>query len=212
MLQLIPALIKIIVFALFSINFGFAQKAVSCGNQPLDFLQKKIYEPDSAKEYIMALYCIRFDSEYREHGKNGIWRLARTEQFMPMPSIKIDVECSKSYSLFTGVSSISEEIAGGTGYLKEIKSCAANYDCRYSVNEEYKIDEDFESIFAGVIDSVQAISLVGKTFSFKWNMGFTCSGKKLYDLSGIFNIKISGICNEEQLKKIEALNKARKEK
>jgi hypothetical protein len=43
-------------------------------------------------------------------------------------------------------------------------------------------------------------------------MGLTCSGKKLYDLSGIFNIKISGICNEEQLKKIEALNKARKEK
>jgi hypothetical protein len=34
-------------------------------------------------------------------------------------------------------------------------------------------------------------------------MNFTCSGKKLYDLSGIFDVRISGICNEEQMRKIE---------
>jgi uncharacterized protein YlzI (FlbEa/FlbD family) len=162
---------------------------------------------DKEERFVFAEYCIHFDSEYRGHGEKGIWQLTRIEQFMPMPNIKIDLWCSKSYFNSTDVGNINGKIVMGSGYFKEIQSCAANYDCGFEINNEYKIGEDFETILTTVADSTQALSLINKIHSFKWSMNFKCSEKKLYDLSGIFDIKISGFCNKEQLKKIEEIKK-----
>jgi len=199
--------IKILIIIFFAANLLEAQgNRVSCGNFNSEYMSEinLLATQKDEDNFVFAEYCIHFDSEYRGHGKNGTWEFVRTEQFMPMPSIKItDIKCIKSYFISTNVGNIDGEIVIGTGYFKEIQSCAANYDCGFDIDKEYKIDDDFKTIFTAVTDSIQALSLTNKILSFKWNMDFTCSGKKLYDLSGIFYVKISGICNEDQLRKID---------
>jgi hypothetical protein len=209
MLQAMNALIiRIFVIIFFAINLLAAQ-GLSCA----DFESKHnsssehiSAQGDKEESFVFAEYCIY----YNKNKKDGAWQLARTEQFMPMPSIKIGVECVRNYFISTDVGNFNEKIVIGSGYFKKWDSCVTG--CSYEINDEYKIDEDFETIFTMAADSIQALSLTNKIFSFKWNMDFTCNEKKLYDLSGIFDVKISSFCNKEQLKKIEESKKNEKKK
>ena len=169
----------------------------------------KIPKFDSAKHYMIAKYCL--DSTFR--------LLSLYEQIFPL-AIKIQKECH-SHSI------------DGQIYLEPLKiffgglsggwnSCIAyrlhsteKVECKTDINEYYNIYEYIKRF--GIDDYFEKTDnisyLLSKYFPIKWDLIIECDDEEIaIPIPENYYIYISGICNEEQLKKIEALNKAGKEK
>jgi hypothetical protein len=206
MLQAMNAQIKITIFALFA--FNFAQGAGSMQKQD-KYIGKtnEITKVDSVKEYITAEYCLYFDTQ------NDNWELLLYEQFIPF-IFKIQ---TKSYDNSSPMSAnLDADIKFSANFGSVSSACIARntkgwYKCRVDVDEEYNIYERFDTLHSEQrIDTAQIVTLFDKVFLVKWNLEFKIDYQP-HKLSGSYNIKISGMCNKEQLKKI-AKNKKVKEK
>jgi len=217
------AQINAVALVLFAIDFVFA-------------FENKIAEYDS----ITAEYCINFDTEYElkkkdktakcdfittecclDSSTNKKWELLLYKQFVPL-IFKIQTKSHKYNSdmsayLDADIKFYTFSIMGSDRNCIGVSSNGKNFRCEINMDKEYmdkeyNIYDYFHTLYfySQKIDSVQISVLFDKVFPIKWNLKFEID-KQPHNLSGSYNIKISGICNEEQLKKIETLNKARKE-
>jgi hypothetical protein len=190
--------IKIAVLALLTINSGFTKETNSCdGLSPEK--QNRIAQSDSAKKYIIAEYCFSFDTD------RG-WKLLLYEQIVPL-TIKIQTESQHyDYSMYANLEANIKFTATPVGSSNSCIGTSSNpnkktYKCKLDRNVEYNIYERFNTLYSiQKIDTAQIAVLFDKVFPVEWNLEFKIDYQP-HNLSGSYNIKISGICNEEQLKK-----------
>jgi hypothetical protein len=204
MLRVMNALIDIIMFVLFIFFSAFAQATDS----------SEIQFPKY--DFIIAEYCLSFETDTRFAGDKG-WKLLRYEQFTPL-IIKIQ---TRSYDYNYGISAnLDADIKFSTFFLKKSdaiciggKSHGESFKCRLDRYGEYNIYDYFDVLYLYLqkIDSAGLSVLFGKVFPIKWNLEFEID-KQPHNISGSYNIKISGMCNKEQLKKIEKSKKNEKSK
>jgi hypothetical protein len=186
--------INIIILALFTFVSALAQATDS----------SKIQLPKY--DFIIAEYCLSFETDTRFAGDKG-WKLLRYEQFTPL-TIKIQ---TRSYDYNYGISAnLDADIKFSTFFLKKMdatcigkRSHGESFECRLDRHGEYNIYDYFNVLYlySQKIDSAGLSVLFGKVFPIKWNLEFEID-EHPHNISGSYNIKISGICNEEQLKKI----------
>ncbi|MCL2281968.1 MAG: hypothetical protein FWC26_01460 [Fibromonadales bacterium] len=151
---------------------------------------------------ITAEYCMSWDAD------RG-WKLLRYEQYAPLI---LNIQ-TKSYDYDYTISvSLDADIKFSTIFLKQFGSTRIGYNPntkkgfkgKIDRNEEHNIYDSFGTLYTyqQKIDTAKISVLFNKVFPVKWNIKFEIDYQPL-DLSGSYNAKISGICNEEQLKKIE---------
>jgi hypothetical protein len=204
--------IKILAITLFIANLLLAQEDNSSEKIHLSYEKKylldKDYENSKSKKFITAEYCISSDAA------EG-WKLLSYERFVPL-AIKIQTE-GFNYT-FTSRASFDADIkfSSPIGFSTIVASARCNKDkwCRniLKINEEYNIYDIFDVLYIDEslqkIDSAQISTLFGKVFPIKWEAKFDIDGQP-HSLSGSYNIKISGMCSKEQLKKIEEKKKVK---
>jgi hypothetical protein len=174
-------LIKVFAPVLF-ICFGFAQEA------------------DSEKKFITAEYCFDFDEEDND------WLLLHYKQIIPL-KIQIPQACYK-YDADVSID-FDTKYKIGIG-IPRYGSCDYNhrpkkneyYKCKIPINTDFNIYNAIKITFLED-DSTEVSRLSNKIHPIRWKLNFKCEKKQIFDLQGTFNIFISGICTEEQLKEME---------
>jgi len=175
-----------------------------------DFLHEIAQIPkfDSTKHSLTAKYCLNYDSG---------WVLLHYEQIIPLKA-KIQKEC-ETYS-FSGEISLEpsgtffNQIFGGFGSCMAYTIINPNkkLECKIDMNEHcHGCTENFVLGYCFDKERDNVSYLFDKYLPLKLSLRVSCDDEKIQIPSPEnYYIYISGICNEEQLKKIETLNKARK--
>jgi hypothetical protein len=217
MLHPTNALINIAVLILFAFDFVLANEG-------------KIAENDS----IVAESCVSFDTEYELEKINKItecnstateccsnsdkyykrWKLLHYEQYVPL-IIKIQTKGYKYNSIMSVY--LDADIKFDTSFLTGSSvGCVSGkyFNCKpekEDIDEEYNIYDSLNILYfySPKTDTVEIPALFGKVFPVKWILEFEADNQPL-NISGSYNIKISGFCTKEQLKKI-AEDKRKKE-
>ena len=181
----------------------------------LDVLQElnRISKFDSTKDSMIAKYCL-YSKE------DSAWELSFYEQIIPL-AIKIQKECSGysiSGTIDLGIKKIFRSSFSGGANGGCIKTCTGSKEaceklgnvCKIDISEKYNIYNhinDFSII--SCLKGMDTIShLFNKYLPIKWDLNISCDDEKIPVL-GSHYIYISGLCTEEQLKKIEE-NKKKK--
>ncbi|MDR0518399.1 MAG: hypothetical protein LBH25_15310 [Fibromonadaceae bacterium] len=157
------------------------------------------------EDNIIAKYCLSSD-------KDGEWELLSYERFIPL-TIKIQTK-SNEYNGFLGAN-LNADIkfisgynmnTGSFGCTSSLGTLKKGYICRGNTDIEYNIYDYLDTLHTDYnlpkIDSAGISVLFEKVFPVKWNLDYSIDNQPL-NISGIYNVKISGFCNKEQLKKIE---------
>jgi hypothetical protein len=157
-----------------------------------------------AENYITAEYCLISDI------KDDRWKLLSYERAVPL-TIKIltkssDYHPKLNVDLDTDIKFGNFAMPGGKSFeCYKNTSLSEKYPCRGDIDEEYNIYDTFDTLLinykARNMDSAKVSALFGKVFPIKWDLKFEIDYQP-HNLSGSHNIKISGYCNKEQLKKI----------
>jgi hypothetical protein len=154
-------------------------------------------EADSEKKFITAEYCFDFDE------KHNYWLLLHYKQIVPLkiqiPQACYEYDAHVSIDFDTNYKvGIISPTYGNCDYRPKKNN---NYKCKIPINTDFNIYNLVEIAFAED-DSTEVFRLSNKIHPVKWKLDFKCDEKQIFDLQGTFNIFISGICSEEQLKKI----------
>jgi hypothetical protein len=213
MLQAMNAQIKIATFVLFAFNFA---RGADCMQKQDKYIEKayEIAKTDPTEKHITAEYCLYFDTQNDGCILFDGWKLLLYEQFIP----SIFMIQARSYDNSSSISAnLDADIKFSANFGSVSSACVARnqkglYKCRVDVNEEYNIYERFDTLHSEQkIDTAQIVTLFDKVFLIKWNLEFKIDYQP-HKLSGSYNIKISGMCNKEQLKKIAESKKNEKNK
>ena len=187
--------------------------------ESLDFLQEidKILKIDSAKDSVIAEYCLHYDAQ-----KDSIWKLFLYEQIAPL-SMGMQKECG-SYSISNKITLEAGEIFPREPSLLSAfctKTCIGSKKtceererdkCKIDINKSHSIydfisDFSINSCFKEIgIDKIS--HLFNRHLPIKWDLKVSCDDEKIPVL-GSHYIYISEICNEKQLEKIKE-NKLKK--
>ena len=184
-----PLIIYIAIFSIF-VEYSYSQNYC----ESYDFLNEmgKIPEFDPEKHSVIAKYCLKY---------NIGWALLHYEQLIAL-EIKIQKECSK-YSFGATISlepdrTFFNQIFGGFGncapcdFNKLCRGCTKDFVLGYCFDHER---DDISYLF-------------DKYIPIKQDLGISCDGEEIpIPMLESSYIYISGICNEEQMKKIEESKK-----
>jgi hypothetical protein len=103
----------------------------------------------------------------------------------------------------------------GGGVSGSFGRCNRDKWCEYisKIDEEHNIYDIFDTLYIDErlqnIDTAKISTLFDKVFPVKWYTNHDMDNQPL-NISGSYNIKISGFCTKEQLKKIEKDKKNKK--
>jgi hypothetical protein len=217
----LPIILIVVLCVFIGISYT-APTAANCSNpnsrqgldecESLDFSQEidRISKTDIAKHSAISNYCLHFDTS-----KDSIWKLLLYERIAPLPT-KIQKKC-EVYSISIKINleelfkSKGPTINGGcittcTGNCEKASNkCSSNLDESYSIYDDmnyFDINYCFKNI------DVDKISrLFNKYIPIKWELEVSCNGVTGKIPTENNYIYISGICNEEQLKKNRGYDK-----
>ncbi len=211
-----------------SVDFSYSDELNKCNNsrssskpcESFDFLHEasKIPKIDPTKDSVIAKHCLHSK-------KDSTWELLLYERIVPLPVSEIQKECdvysiSGTINLETG--EIFQRKFGSGMSAGCVKTCVGskeacagrNNKCKINTKKEHYIEHyiyhrinDFHinSCFKNI--DIDKISLLFDAYlPIKMELEISCDGEKIPVL-GSHYIYISGMCNEEQLEKIEEYNR-----
>jgi hypothetical protein len=163
---------------------------------------------DSVKHAMTAKYCLYYNNIQKDSTLN----LSLYEQVIPL-AIKIQKEChSHSIDGEIYLEPIKMFFGGLSGEWSFCTDASIppkkNYICKTDINEYYNIYKYIKNF--GIDDYFEKMNnisyLLGKYFPIKWELKILCDEEEIQiPVPKNYYIYISGICNEEQLKKIEEI-------
>jgi hypothetical protein len=178
-----------------------------------DFLHEMSIIPkfDSAKHSMVAKYCLLYHDNVQ--GDTAM-SFSLYEQIIPL-AVKIQKECH-SHSVdgkiyLEPIKMFFGGLYGGWSFCTDASiPPKENYICKTDINEHYNIYKYIKGFGIDYcFNKVNNISyLLGKYFPIKWELTILCDDEEIpIPVPKSYYIYISGICNEDQLKKIEEIKK-----
>ena len=210
-------LIIFIAFFLILTNFSHSeilneynsQNLYSDSRESFDFSKelKNSVKKDSVNSAI-ANYCLLFE-------KDSVGKLLFYEKIKPL-SIEKQIEC-KSYSISVKINLEAGKIFSNKEFMQNgfcMKTCTGSKEactkrgniCKTNISENLNIYDHINDFsINSCLKETEISYLVDKHIPIKWDLRISCEREKI-PVVGNSYIYISGICTEEQLKKIQNRN------